>query len=90
MYKGTFGVVVYYYNMTFPVEVEVEYDEVEAASIKQALEEHNSSEDWPDLYDLEPSLAMKLRAAFIEQCPEDMQMEPEMLEFDYLSLPKVK
>ena len=87
MHTGTFSALVYYMNAQFPVQVEIEYTDEEAASIEQAKMEHHTEEDWPDLYDLAPSLAMKLKAAFLEECPDEFQMNQEMLDFDYLTLP---
>lgn len=88
IYNGKFTAIVYYGDMEYPVDAEIEFNEKEAESIRQALKEHNSEEDWPDLYDLEPSLAMQLRQAFIENCPEEFQMNAEMLDFDYLEFPR--
>lgn len=85
---GTFKVVVYFENMQYPVQAEVSFNDKEAESIRRAVAEHNTDEDWPDLYDLEPSLAMQLRQAFLDQCPEEFLMNAEMLEFDYLEFPE--
>ena len=86
-HHGKFSALVYYETAQFPVEVELDYTEEEAQSIEQAKVEHHTEEDWPDLFDLAPSLAIKLRAAFIEECPEEFQYNAEMLDFDFLTLP---
>ena len=87
-HKGKFGALVYLDDMQFPVEVEVAYTDEEAQSVIKAHQEHCGDDDWVDIYDIAPSLAMSLRQAFIEACPDDFQFNAEGVEFDYLTFPE--
>ena len=84
---GRFGALVYLDDMEYPVEVEIEYNDEEAQSVIQAHHDHQGDDDWVDIYDIAPSLAITLRQAFIEACPDDFQANAEALDFDYLSFP---
>lgn len=85
---GTFSAMVYLGDMQYPVSAQVEYNDAEAQSVIKAQQEHSGEGDWVDIYDIAPSLAMALKQAFVEQCPDDFQLDADALEFDYLEFPK--
>lgn len=87
-HTGTFSAMVYLGDMQYPVTAEVEYTDAEAESVIKAHEEHSGEGDWVDIYDIAPSLAIALKQAFVEQCPDEFQMDADALEFDYLEFPK--